>query len=460
MDRGDAAYADGNFSGALAWYQEAEEKGEHGDDFDTRLLNARLATATEKGRQLYLEGHLEKSLELFRAALSWRPEDDRVRHWVLKVRRDLAKSLVKDARELAAESEFEAAEVVLLRAEELWPGDPDVIESLREVRELAAWDKAKAQRYYDQGNQDLNANEIRVARWHFERTREFDENHEGAERRLLQLAQPTLESRMEEVRELIEVQSWHAAVACLRFLLERHPGYDVAETLLEEMKREADAADLLESARRDRSKSNFTEARRSLERGRLLSTQQEAAFAEEERKLLSYELLATYLEGRKFQFEGRYENAVGRFFDVVDRVQSDPELLATTKVEEIPREKRYLLDEAFDPQELLRKPEIWFTYARAQRSLMDLRQRLSLAPAVYDEARRLEQEGQLVEARGLYRDLMIDLPSYRDTFERLRAVEVQLGIASDLVPALPDQGRVPKEVLEEGVTEELGSEGG
>ncbi|MBK9385011.1 MAG: hypothetical protein IPN34_09380 [Planctomycetes bacterium] len=143
-----------------------------------------------------------------------------------------------------------------------------------------------------------------------------------------------------------------------------------------------------------------------------------------------------------------------RFFEIVEVVQGDPSLLASTQLERIPREKRYLLDSAFDPQEFMRKPEIWFTFARSQRALMDLRQRLSLAPGLYDEARRMEEEGQLAEARALYRDLLIDLPSYRDTFERLRQVEVQLGIAPTMVPALPDQGRVPKDLSEEGLGEE------
>lgn len=459
IDRGDAAYADGDFQGALGHYLEAERDregaadDERGRELEQRLLNARIATAIERGRGLYLQGQFEEALDLFRGALALRPDDEQVQRWVRKVRRDLAKVLVGQARERSIESEFEEAEALLLEADRLWPGNGDVLEALSEVRTLAAWDREKAQRYYEQGNRDLNANEIRVARWHFERTREFDRDHEGAARRLSQLDQPILELRMQVAKDLAEAGRWHAAAAALRLLLERHPGYAVGEEMLVEMTHEAEAADLLEDARRKRSRGHFDESRRALERGRLLTQRQGAEFDVEAQHLQSYELLARYLEGRKFEFEGRYDQAVTRFFEVVERVQGDPALLAATRIEQIPREKRYLLDSAFDPQEFLRNPQIWFTYARSQRALMDLRQRLSLAPGVYDEARRLEEEGQLAEARALYRDLLIDLPSYRDTFERLRRVEVQLGIAPSVVPALPDQGRVPKDVSEEGLGE-------
>jgi tetratricopeptide (TPR) repeat protein len=454
LDRGDAAYADGDFRGALGHYLDAERSGEDDDALATRLLNARIATAVEDGRKLYLEGKFEEALEIFRTALSLRPEDEGVRRWVLKVRRDLADVLVDQALEKSAESDFVSAEALLLEADRLWPGDAEAQEALIEVRTLAEWDRAKAQRYYEQGNRDLNANEVRVARWHFERTREFDEAHEGAARRLSQLDQPILDLRMGVIRTLIDSRRWHAAAAALRLLLERHPGYAVGEELLREMSHEAEATDLLEKARRARSRGDFEETKRLLERGRLLTQRQSEDFDFEARKLLSYELLASYLEGRKLEFEGRYDQAVTRFFGIVERVQSDPALLASTELERIPREKRYLLDSAFDPQEFMRKPEIWFTYARAQRALMDLRQRLSLAPGLYDEARRLEDAGQLAEARSLYRDLLIDLPSYRDTFERLRQVEVQLGISPSTVPALPDQGRVPKDISEEGLGED------
>ncbi|MBL8900499.1 MAG: hypothetical protein JNM84_22910 [Planctomycetes bacterium] len=457
LDRGDAAYADGDFRGALGHYLEAERQGEEQDALATRLRNARIATAVEEGRTLYLQGKFEEALEIFRGALALRPEDEAVKRWVLKVRRDLGDVLVKQAREKSIDGDFTTAEALLLEADRLWPGDAETIEALSEVRTLAAWDRTKAQRYYEQGNRDLNANEIRVARWHFERTREFDDAHEGAARRLSQLDQPILDLRMAVIRDLIEAQRWHAASAALRLLLERHPGYREGEALLVEMTHEAEATDLLEKARRARSRGEFDETKRLLERGRLLTQRQAPDFDHEAQKLMSYELLARYLEGRKFEFEGRYDQAVTRFFEIVERVQGDPALLATTELQKIPREKRYLLDSAFDPQEFMRKPEIWFTYARAQRALMDLRQRLSLAPGIYDEARRLEDAGELAEARALYRDLLIDLPSYRDTFERVRQIEVQLGIAPSTVPALPDQGRVPKDISEEGVVEDAGS---
>ncbi|MBK9385012.1 MAG: hypothetical protein IPN34_09385 [Planctomycetes bacterium] len=299
LDRGDAAYADGDFSGALGHYLEAERSGEDGEALSTRLLNARLATAVEDGRRLYLEGKFEEALEIFRQALALRPEDEGVRRWVLKVRRDLADVLVDQALEKSAESDFVAAEALLLEADRLWPGDAEAQEALNEVRTLAEWDRSKAQRYYEQGNRDLNANEVRVARWHFERTREFDETHEGAARRLSQLDQPILDLRMGVIRTLIDSRRWHAAAAGLRLLLERHPGYELGEELLREMSHEAEATDLLEKARRARSRSDFEESKRLLERGRLLTQRQGADFDAEARKLLSYELLARYLEGRK-----------------------------------------------------------------------------------------------------------------------------------------------------------------
>ena len=180
-------------------------------------MNARLATATERGRELYLEGFLEESLGVFKAASSLRPEDQRIRDWVLKVRRDLSTELMLKAREMGQRRER------LRRRRGAAPRGRRALgresrradQPRRRCATLAEWDRNRAQYYYDQGNRDLDANEIRVAQWSFERTREYDDQHPGAERRINQLQKSVLDLEMRRPQRADRIEALARGGACL-----------------------------------------------------------------------------------------------------------------------------------------------------------------------------------------------------------------------------------------------------
>ncbi|MCB9882052.1 MAG: hypothetical protein H6834_09695 [Planctomycetes bacterium] len=428
FDAGDQYYRNAKYDLALEAYEQAKRDGASGTEVDRRLRNARLALELQQATRAFYSAQTIEDLEAarlrFMAIEEQLPTDPNLTMWTRKASLELAGALADAAEEAMTERDFDHAESLLRRGEEVFPTHERTVTLLAEVNAQQAELRRQGARYYDIGTGAHNGRRPLEAIYGFRTALGFDEHLDRAQRRLEQVEEEYSYDLKEKVDDLVERGKWGAALQALDEVEALNPELAGIADLRTDLKHEVEAQELLEKAQSARARREFDEARRHLAAGELLTTRQKHAFKTELATVRSYEFVGKYTQARKYANEGRYELALTLYREIVDVVENDPDLYKEALV--VPREEEYVLQEDYDPQIYIRKPKNWWTYHRARTAWQTLLDRLQIARRFYEDAQLLETNGKLEEAMQLYSDIMIDLPNYQDVYERRAALAEKL----------------------------------
>ncbi len=348
------------------------------------LSNYRRASAAwflEQGRRAAFEGRDFEALDNFHAAREVAPEASEVSAWIAKMRDNLAERFLADALEAHIKDDLAAASEAYERVLEFRPGNREAIQGLERVQLQQTYRQGMGDEYYGAGVRALADYWLHEAKSRFGYVRKYLPESERSIERTEEVDVLLADARVAIAQGLDSEDRYAAARNEFRLALALDPEHPEALEGFERNRREAEASELLSAGHMQILRGEFEDARRLLEEGRELSQRQDDLFDGALAELEQARFGRMYERARSYESDRAFEQAVA----------------------------------AYD--KLLENAEYYEDAIARRRTLQSF---IEDAGRLYDQAEAAESD---VEKARLLRQIRVFWPDYRDTTQRLAALE-------------------------------------
>ena len=347
-----------------------ESKGDEASEQAYRM--ASVAFLMDRARTLSFEGEDEQALtELLRAEEIY-PDSPELMEWLAKTRDKLADRWYLEARRLHISDDLPGALAAYETVLTYVGSHPDAISGINRVVEQLEYRDGLAHDYYNEGLAALREWELNLAGSRFAYARKYRHWDEKPGRRLKQV-QAELSSELTTSALDQEALGFYAA-ARLQYRLAKlmDPENTEAADGYDRMEVETRADAFLNEGELWVLRGEFERAEEAFEQGRQLTVLQEEAFAEAAESIEQARLKALYESGLNLERDFRFGDAVAAYRDLLGRVDYWEDTRARlTTLEGVMREVEELystLDDLESPPArlrdvLLRIDALWPEYA-------------------------------------------------------------------------------------------------
>lgn len=366
----------------LAAQRHAEAPDDLQREFEWKL--ATVALLLEQGRRASFENRDIEALGFFQRARDVGLDVPQIRPWVDGTRDKLARRYAEQGQEWHAQDNLERAIESYEQALAFVPEYTLALEGLARVLLQQNHRAGMSQEYYEDGVHSLDAYWLEEAAHDFRSSLKYQESHERAVLRRSQTQALLADERILFAKRFEDARQWSAARGEYRIATIVDPKHAEALDGLARMRTESKAAELLREAERSTLRGLFERAEKALAEGEALTQHQQTEFQIAREQLAEAKLREKYNFARALENDFRYEDAIEAYAALLGETTSFEDAIA-------------------------RKETLEDFVAKAV-------QHYNAAAVATDPAAEL----------AALRQVMIVYPEYKDTRERVEALEARL----------------------------------
>lgn len=386
---GDELMREAKFGDAIAAYESARREGSASPTLEAKLRDAQLGAQVAEAQRLHFEGKLAKSNQMFREIAAQVPDNPTVAAWLEKSQRDLSRMITQLGKEHLSVREYEQAIEAFKKALDLDPTNTDASSGLERTAKILQWRAEKGELLWREGLRAINEGSPAVAKTSIENSLDYTPDRPEAPEMLDDLRRTLADLRQRLAMSLEEKGQYYAAMQQYR-LAQSTGGVDESlETAIQRTAAEAQADECVRRSDVALAKRDFDRAAKYLQDAKGLTKNPENLAA---------------IDAKLFQVEEKRRDADAKAAVLL--------------------EFEGKLEEALEAMKALD--------ARAP-GYRDLRERMDRLARQIREAKeaaadgmRLQEEGDLENARLKFKAAVFLYPFLGDARARLKHVEEQL----------------------------------